>query len=290
MINLKKKLVEWASGLDIDRDYSDDFIVDPKGKKNLVICLGDSWTWGDSLPEESREQQIYGRLISNEFDADFINVGCRGFSNSWILLVGEQILHYLKKDISKYQKIYVIVTLTETARDIVTHYSFQFDYIDHYEKFGNTEEFYRVLLEKIELRWAEQIQNLLGLSDDRFVYFVGQNFVWHPKYDQLPDRVLITDQNWIEVLADYQKLPRPIRTTMVTGWIFDTFKKANDISGIKDHSIFKEFVLPYIEKANLVNQWLDSSNLNGKVASKHPNAVGHRLWAEHIINRLKTIS
>ena len=57
------------------------------GKDNLVICLGDSWTWGDSL-EDQRLQQFYCRHLADHYDADFINAGFRGYSNSWFLFIG----------------------------------------------------------------------------------------------------------------------------------------------------------------------------------------------------------
>lgn len=61
-----------------------------RGKKNLVISVGDSWTWGASLGTmadapleirrmvddfDARSTQCYGRLIADELDADWINYG-----------------------------------------------------------------------------------------------------------------------------------------------------------------------------------------------------------------------
>jgi hypothetical protein len=61
----------------------------------------------------------------------------------------------------------------------------------------------------------------------------------------------------------------------------------NSIAGIIDTVAYKEWAIPYIERAQLVNQWLDSSKLNHKRASKHPTALGHDLWAKHIIKSLE---
>ena len=93
---------------------------------------------------------------------------------------------------------------------------------------------------------------------------------------------------WQKALADYQNLERPIRTNLVCGFVFDTLTNINKIARISNQEVFKNFCLPYIEKAMLVNQWLDSSKLNSKKGSKHPTALGHRLWADHIINSINS--
>jgi lysophospholipase L1-like esterase len=284
MNDIKKDLVQWQ----IDMGHPGEdwmFTFANNHKENLVICLGDSWTWGDSLPD--RENEMYGRLLSDYLNADLINVGCPGWSNSWVLKNGEVILSSLRKN-NQYKKVYVIVTLTENARDIKTAKSFDFAkwVFDNRPKL--TKDLYHLILETIEQHWSSQLQQLVDLSDDRFIFFVGQNFVWHTIYNKLSNipRVIITDVNWIEVLADAQNLPRPIRTNIVTRFSFDTFHDANTQMSTTDLTYFKDYCLPLIAKAIEVNKWLDRSPMNYKKASKHPNAEGHKLWANHIFHQL----
>lgn len=68
-----------------------------RNKKNLVISVGDSWTWGDSLGTiyqakkqgrageiddlPARSTQCYGRLLADMLDADWYNFGLRGGGN-----------------------------------------------------------------------------------------------------------------------------------------------------------------------------------------------------------------
>ena len=60
-----------------------------RNKKNLVISIGDSWTFGDSLGTiatnhtvddyQARYTQCYGRIIADSLDADWYNFGmCAG--------------------------------------------------------------------------------------------------------------------------------------------------------------------------------------------------------------------
>lgn len=285
LFSIRDALVQWQIGQGHPGEDWMFTFIDNKSE-NLVIALGDSWTWGDSLKD--RENQMYGKLLSDYYNADLINVGCPGWSNSWILLNGQVILSELKKN-NQYKNIYVIATLTENARDLGSVKSFDFAYYAWENKLTLTKDLYQHVLDVIEDYWVDQLQSLISMSDDRFVFFVGQNFVWHKVYDnkikQLP-RTVTTDVNWIEVLADSQNLSRPIRTNLVTGHIFHTLDLINSDMSIKDTIYFKEFILPLMDKANLVNRWLDCSPMNYKKDSKHPNAAAHQLWADHIIEKI----
>jgi len=259
-----------------------------RSSDTLCIVVGDSWTRGDSLEESGRLDQVYGNLISKKFDADWINVGCSGWSNSWVLLHVQQVVTQLVNH-KQYKRIYVIITLTENGRDILTAASYNYNYISTHQRIGTSYEFYDTILKDIEDYWAIQIQELLNISNDRYTFFVGKNFVWH---DQLKNkfndpRMIFSDLNWIECLADYQLMTRPIRTNLVTGWIFDTVNTVHDIINEKDFTIFKKWSMDRMNKAIEVNKWLDSSPMNHKESSKHPNATGHAVWANYIINQLE---
>lgn len=268
---------------DTDISYYD---ISIENKDNLVICLGDSWTWGDSLGDQ-RTQRFYAQHLANYYQADFINAGFRGWRNSWILMIGKLLVEKVKT--LDYKKIIVVVTLTENGRDVWSPMGFDFDYIAHFNNNGVTAQSYEMVLTKIQLCWQNQIEQIIAEFDNRFQLFVGQNFVWHDFYSNLEKnpRITTTNLNWIELLADHQNISRPIRTNLVTGWIFDRVNHMNSMANIKDTSVYKEWIIPYIEKAQLVNQWLDASELNHKEASKHPTALAHKLWAEHIVESLK---
>jgi hypothetical protein len=254
-----------------------------ENKDTVVVCLGDSWTWGDSLGD-ARIKQFYCRHLADHYCADFINAGFRGFGNSWTLFIGQLLLEKVKE--LNYKNIIVVITLTENGRDVKSPVGFPFDYINHFNTQGVNAESYSTVLTKIQQRWQEQLDTIVNSCDGRFKFFVGQNFVWHEL--TLQKNIKTTDINWIELLADYQGLPRAVRTNLVTSWVFDSVNEINSIAGIDNTATYKAWIIPYIEKAQLVNQWLDSSNLNHKLASKHPTALGHELWAKHIIKKLET--
>jgi len=287
MTDWLKRLGDWKKQQDGNEDLVHYSILE-RNKSTLVLSAGDSWTWGGGLDPITREQKIYGRLLADYYDADLINVGCMGWSNSWVLKVVDFIISKLAKN-QQYDKIYVIITLTETARDIGSASSFDFNLYRDTEQLVLHENLYQQILNKIEQHWIQQIESILEIADDRVTFFVGQNFVWHPIYNTLKNMPIITtDVNWIEVLADYQNLPRPVRTIMGTGWIFGDkgYGQVNKSMAITDTTIYKNFTMPLIDKANELNKWLDQSGLNSKKGTKHPTEKGHELWASHIIDQI----
>lgn len=255
------------------------------GSDNLVLCLGDSWTNGRGLEKSQRLAQMFGKILATHYNADWINIGCDGWSNSWILHNGEFIIPEIIKR-TNYKKILVVITLTENGRDVGTPVSFNFNYVKCAQEHGCDEKLYDIVLEKIEDCWLEKISNMIDNSDKRFKFFIGKNFAWHPRLIENIKKLncMTSDINWIELLADIQNLPRPIRSNLVTGWIFDSMKQINDIAQISDDSHFKSWAIPYIDKANEINNWLNMSPMNYKKDSKHPTAPGHHAWANHIID------
>lgn len=90
----------------------------------LLMTVGDSWTWGDSLGNTSaglgrddrsyRLSKIYGNLVADDLVLDHINIGLPGLSNFDMLQRFRRVHAGLTRS---YQKVYVVFTLTEIGRD-----------------------------------------------------------------------------------------------------------------------------------------------------------------------------
>lgn len=110
----------------------------PAGSNHLLITVGDSWTWGDSLGNTDtdhddfifRTSHLFGTQLAKSMQADFINVARPGSANiSLFATVCEQVLNRLTKD---YCKITVVFVLTETGRELCDRFeSFQQHYTDN---------------------------------------------------------------------------------------------------------------------------------------------------------------
>jgi lysophospholipase L1-like esterase len=289
-MNWVNTLEQWKKQVDDNPppELRNDYHARIEGKDTLVVALGDSWTWGERLDDSQRLNQVYGKLVADDLEADWINIGCRGMSSSWVLLHGPFIVEQIKQH-TNYKKIYIIIVLTESGRDVATYHSFKYDYIKCFEKYGVTTKFYDQIMKDIEEHYVQQVQDILDCIDERFTVFLSENIVWHEKLHQslIDSNVILSNLNWVEVLADVQGLDRPIRTNVLHYYTFDKIEQANQIVGITDNSVFKKWVLPLLEKAIKINNWVDTSQLNYDSSSSHPTAEGHRVWADYVVNQLK---
>jgi len=274
--------LSWASK-ESESIFTNEVTFFNNNSNKLIITCGDSWTYGDSL--DDRLNEIFGMELAKQFNSDLLNIGFRGFGNSFILNFVNKIIKDNIENLKKYDSVDLVITLTENATDVTGHHSFPFDYISHYNKTNSN--FYASVLEKMEDNWVYLLEKI---AKHKFLnkIVIGQNFIWHENIlNKLSKRFTKTDKNWIEVISENANYELPVRTTLVTGWIFDEFKQVNGIIELKNDSKFKEFVIPFIDKANQVNKWLDDSAYNGEKGSKHPNKTGHIWWAEYLINYLK---
>jgi len=281
------RVSQWPGFNDKIKDHCDDaYHSKILSKEILVITAGDSWTWGDSLDPDLRLRQVYGHKISQTLQADWINIGLSGWSNSWILHHAIAAVENLQKN--SYKKIYLILTLTENGRDIENNVSYPYDYLQTRDAYGVCSKLYDKYLADMESFWITQIKKIIEISPTNLIPFISYNFVWHDSVHNYlkVNNIATTEKNWIETLADHQMIPHPPRANLVTGWIFDSLKKVNKIAMISDDKVFKEWSLPYIDKANEVNAWLDASPMNHKKVSKHPNAEAHKIWADYILQKL----
>ena len=269
--------------------YDDAYFADIKNKNTLIITAGDSWTWGGSLDPDKRLDQVYGRLLSSHIDADWINIGCSGWSNSWILSNLDRLLEKIEFDL--YNKILIIVTLTEAGRDIASYSSFKYDYRTRFEVDGVHENTYEKVLSDAESQWAEQLEKISEKIKKNTNILVGFNFVW---FDHLylhflnHKKIRLLDKSWIEKLAEYQNISMPHRAKVVVGFTLDQhLPKINEIAGIHDLTEFKKWHLKYVDLALKINDWYDKSPINAKSGTRHPIAEGHRVWADYILENLK---
>ena len=148
---------------DVDPDCNKNwYYEDIIGSDNLLITVGDSWTWGDSLGKinqtlniyddyEHRVTNIYGYHLSKLLNYDFANVAFPGGSNSLILYKLKKFLNGIKKD---YEKILIVFTLTESGRDDLDFAIFHNEY--NFIKGESWPEFKDLLSNKPNIKLIEE--------------------------------------------------------------------------------------------------------------------------------------
>ena len=254
------------------------------GQSTLLVTLGDSWTWGDSLGQingdviddlASRKKQVYGRHLADVLRADWINDGKCGGTNQVII---DKLEHYINTiDFTKYSKVYIVITLTETGREL--------GFVNHEINFTTINEDIR----KIEQETLDRIYTLT--KDLKFNLVVGRNFTDYYPTTQLYHWCL--NKTWVNVLLDQLHLDNP----KWQGITYDRIQVTGMASGVGlvplttkygNNSEFKLFAVDTIDHAKKLWTFLELSPYNSKVATKHPTKEAHGLWADYILKTLTT--
>jgi len=226
----------------------------------LLITVGDSWTYGDSLGNtkvrdgvddvDYRLAHIYGNIMSEDMNTAWINLALPGGSNSLLI----SWLEYLLEKLQNRSPIICVFTLTESGR----HEDVQaMDY-------GLITQ-HRVLEKILENNYAK-IQTL-ALRYPNIKFIMAHNFT-----DSLPNAPTV-EKSWLEVMLD-----KPIQNnTHIV--ISEHIAQMNYDTRFPD-------VLDVIDKANARMDLLDSCDHCFKEDSRHPNETGHRMWANYLLEQI----
>ena len=246
-----------------------------RNSNRLLITAGDSWTWGDSLGKingefqledyEYRTTHVFGALLSKRFDADFLNIATPGSSNASAY---DKIKMALLEVVDRYRQIDVILPLTENGREIIgdprwTHLldtsslssmlcSYERNMFDSFNQLKN--EFPTV--------------NFIITRNFTFTFEENRHFVDVPK-------------SWVEILEEHQTIDPYPRTTRAVSMmaINPIIEYLNNINQAPN---FKVEMIELFHQGEVAINWLDNSQLNNQMATRHPTERAHELWADYI--------
>jgi len=267
------------------------------GRPNLVICYGDSWTWGDSIGQarakdriedtEFRSRNVYGYHVAEALDADFVNSAVPGIFNYWVhdrltILCN----HDIEKLQNRYDKIYIIVTLTELGREFTFNYYVP-DFQKHYDWTVESDCSAERLLcesENFDFVKLKQIQNRLPANCE---LIVGRNFT--NTFDQnksILDNLL--PDTWTDLLLEKQYIV-PLLDVRVVSYGLQNFAQFMRSQQLETPEYIDWFLNHASILAHKQLDLLGKSIYNYNKATKHPTPEGHKLWADYIVNYIKTL-
>ena len=264
------------------------FIKTGINSKKMLICAGDSWTWGGSLahtkfnPEsddfEWRTTHIYGSLLAKQCNRDFVNLGLPGHGNlsiiDWVFL--KLIPEYKKQ----YEDIIIIFTLTEICREVYYDQA----WTQQCHDYSSLNEFLQM--------YETAMFNTLAYYQDMYpncTIKIGRNFTYTFEKNLNQNKIFQFDKTWIDVLAENQTqqstYPKNLRLLSQAA----TEPLIKYLKEVKKFQLFKqEYVNLMIDGLDAIT-WMDASPLNNKIATRHPNELGHRLWANYLYEQCKNI-
>jgi len=277
--SLDHKHTDWSP--DRMETYRQWYSEDIKGKSTLLMTVGDSWTWGDHLgnidwdkasDDPVRLKQIFGRLLADRLDADWVNLARPGCSNYWML---EQLLDIQKHLANNnYQRVVVVVTLTEDLREAT--YTRRLNVDRPYREFWDTSETIKDFLIKVEQFLFNNLEHYFKQLPQVEAY-VSRAFT-----DSWTTRPLLLDKTWCDIIqeqyqySDYQR-PVPFIGQM-------SIDPLNEKYITTDQQ--KIEFLDIMERVGTRWKFLGSSPYNLKGSTCHPNPEGHRLWSDYLYSQI----
>jgi len=263
--------------------YRSWYTEDIQGRDTLLLTVGDSWTWGDHLgnidwdqcfDDPIRLKQIFGRHLADMLDADWANLAEPGCSNYWMIEQLQDMEPLLAAH--QYQRVVVVVTLTEDLREATCTRRFDVDapYQEFYDSTHSLEEFLisveRFLLDNLEA-YASRLPNV--------EFYVARAFTdgWPVNRSKL-----LLDKTWCDVIQHHVQFPNYVKPVP-----FVAQMAINPLTQKYLKDDYKQEFLSIMQRVETRWQFLGASEYNLKGSTCHPNPRGHRLWAEYLFTQIK---
>lgn len=283
------------SSFEKQKPYNEyEFLDNIENRENILITIGDSWTWGDSLSEalkkprikhveyllkktnhdsEIRKKSTYGYFLSQTLNADWMNFALPGFSNRYIAERFKQVIEN-KELFQKYNKVYIILCLTETGREIE-----EWENPSWFDDCKTLEQ----LLIKSEKYIIDYLYQIYGNNDLNKLLIV-RNFT-----NSFSDTAFHTKnlKNWIEINhQDNIELFPTIDLNFVgpattNGWKFlEKNVYRNRLTDLE-----RDFI-KFTEDFKKIQLFFEKSSLHNKKGNRHPTIRSHQLWANYLYKNL----
>lgn len=249
-----------------------------RDSRTLVVTVGDSWTWGSDISQSNYDDQfriehVYGNVIANKVNADWLNLGLSASSNFWATGMVEELGRVIP--VLEYDKIYVFCIFTGVGRWFHT----QYDRHINYREWASTnitcaDDFYKLLLLHNH-ECVSRISTTLN-SFNHVVLNFGTNFVDPIGFDNVPAHSRLA-RPWYQVMDCADDVVSPICIDGIKALL----RMPEVITDAQCLTYFKEWMLEQIPKAEKRNAMLTDSS---KFRNYHPLKEGHAQWAEYVIN------
>jgi hypothetical protein len=247
-----------------------------KGNSTLFVSIGDSWTYGHRLNEEApsgtnsdafRVEHTYGYLVSQHLEADYLNLAFPATNNIWMVNRYRAICQIANQ--LPYDRIIVHITFTEYGREIATDFDLDPELNQQYSQANTIRDLAVKLCEYNEKRLTPH---------DKIKLTCGINYVTN-----LYSTDLMLDKTWLEVLLGKSTDDECL---VVGSWVIPKFKELTSFNSKVDKTVLLEDLTRLTESANTRLDLIYNTGFNYKTGYGHPNASGHKLWAEYIINQM----
>lgn len=278
-----------------------------RNKNNLVIVVGESWSWGDSFKHcqfvENRDDPYYrithnlGAPVAQHYDSDFILAAMPGGCNLNIML---SLRRLILENIDKYETIRCIIQITEHGRDYAkaTYYYEDhgkiskpdyrpYEYPDKYTKFVFFDECFKTEMNLPEYfvwyhnKLYDYYKEILDDVKIKHVFWRGFNR-WYPQH--YPNSIAYSMSEYMGNLLGYPITPSIDNNPDFWGKVLSRRKNTNDFPNLIYDEVTMKMWDEETQKVQYFNEyWLSKviSHFNGS----HPNETTHELWGKLILDQ-----
>jgi len=248
-------------------------------KDLTLLTIGDSFTWGDELGNSNglmsdpkndsdyRESKIYGNLLANSLDSNWVQHALPGASNEWIIREAEKLIPQLYDN----TKLIVVLTLTELGRELCN----KDDHTPVIEIFKNQFSKQLGIIESLDLIEQYYWQRLSDLQNryPNITLLTNYGFTYN-----IASCEFITEKNWLDVVLEYKNIAvHPKLTLFETGtWVINEFLSHQNLLLEKHKHETGELYFV----VDIYRDLLKDSNMYFK--RYHPNEQAHELWANYL--------
>jgi hypothetical protein len=258
----------------VDHDCErQDFVT--RNSRKLVVTIGDSWTHGINGAGRS---SLYGNLISQKLESDWLNLARNGGDNFWMT---ERIEEFSKiANDTNYDIIYLVCTFSETGR---WFNSVRDDYIDYHSWFKDIGTDYNQIPKMINNECVRRIKKCIkDLKNINLL--IGTAFTEQIGFDLLEnDEKLISP--WYSLIAPSDGVSCYVCTGGINGFT-DSFNSGGlekYINGERSDSL-RKWIEDLIVKAEIRIETLSDRSLFDGTC--HADEKGHQIWAKYILNKI----
>lgn len=311
----------WFADLWENREWFHERI---RGKDHLLVTIGDSWTWGDSLGPinidsddiwddyDHRTTNIYGYHLSNLLDCDWVNIAICGASNLPILLEAHKFLTTIEK---QYSKVTVVITLTESGRELTSNNILNKEADYNFIKGSSWPSFKEVIAgNNLDIVLNECYESNYTVGYEIDLYHAIKDFKdindFLIKYEACTFKLVkqlfktaIVGRNFSNT---YDVNKSILGNNLLDKTWVDVIAERGNLEPYPSNlrimsmmgltpvlqfakSLPKEQLIDLIDMASLGIDWLVNSPYNTRVnvGSKHPNEQAHRWWAEYLYQHIR---
>lgn len=260
-----------------------------RNKKRLLIIIGESWTYGESLRGiasalqkynlSSQLESCFGSRMAVTLDCDYYQYAVPGNCNLYMFLELDRILNYVKQ--FNYEEVYICMQMTEPGREKAANvelmkstpfrdlYNVQpntkfTDWLKDYDElfFNFYEETIRKHQESCNIKKAMIWKNFCRITTDK------RNYLFD-----------IVETSWIRYSAKYLGVNLKMPDFYAIGWL-NSIKE--EYHQFKFDSSWLLDQIDMIEKSNI---YLKDNPMH----YPHPNETAHALWAQFLLRKANWI-